>query len=132
MILIDANVLMYAAGADHPHKKPSAEFLRAVARGDVEAATDTEVLQEILNRYRALNRWEDGRRVYDLARRVIPNVIPVTVAATDAARELMDVQPALSARDAVHAAVALTKGLDGIVSYDRDLDGIEGVDWREP
>lgn len=44
MILIDSNIFMYAAGAEHPHKEPSRSFLEEVARGDVEAALDAEVL----------------------------------------------------------------------------------------
>jgi predicted nucleic acid-binding protein len=53
MILVDANVFMYAAGAEHPHKAPSRIFLEKVAGGEIEAALDAEVLQEILHRYRA-------------------------------------------------------------------------------
>jgi predicted nucleic acid-binding protein len=53
VILIDANIFMYAAGAEHPHKEPSRMFLEQVARGEVDAALDAEVLQEILHRYRA-------------------------------------------------------------------------------
>ncbi len=32
MILIDANIFMYAAGAEHPYKEPSRKFLERVAR----------------------------------------------------------------------------------------------------
>jgi predicted nucleic acid-binding protein len=69
VILIDANIFMYAAGAEHPHKEPSRRFLEQVARGEVDAALDAEVLQEILHWYRAIKRWSEGRSVYDLARR---------------------------------------------------------------
>ena len=66
MILPDANILMYAAGAEDPHKAPSLAMLDRVATGDVDAAIDAGVLQEILHRYRAIGRWKDGRRVYNL------------------------------------------------------------------
>ena len=61
-MLVDSNIFMYAAGADHPHKAPSSAFLAAAADGRVEAAVDSQVLQEILHRYRAIGRWPDGRR----------------------------------------------------------------------
>jgi uncharacterized protein len=67
LILIDANILMYAAGAEYPHKAPSVSLLRSIALGELEAAVDAEVLQEILHRYRAIRRWEEGRDVYALA-----------------------------------------------------------------
>jgi predicted nucleic acid-binding protein len=63
--LVDSNIFMYAAGREHPHKKPATTFLEKVAEGSVEAMIDAEILQEILHRYRALGHWEDGRQVYD-------------------------------------------------------------------
>ncbi len=56
MILLDANIFMYAGGASHPNKAPSLALLEGVARGEREAAVDAEVLQEILHRYRAIQR----------------------------------------------------------------------------
>ena len=132
MILVDANVLMYAAGAGHPNKQPSVRFLERVARGESEAALDAESLQEILHRYRALGRWEEGRRVYDLARQIFPEVLPITAAILDEARALMDRHGHLSARDALHAAVVITHHLEALCSFDRDFDGIEGLRRIEP
>lgn len=132
MILIDATVIMYAAGADHPHKQPSVALLERVARGEIEATIDAEVLQEILHRYRAIGRWEDGRRVYDLTRQLFPSVVPVTAEILDRARRLLDAHRRIMARDALHAAVVLTERLDAVCSYDRDFDRIKGLVRREP
>ena len=132
MILVDANILMYAAGAPHPHKGPSTAFLERVATGEVEAVVDAEVLQEILHRYRALDRWEEGRRVFDLARALFPVVLPVTAEILDRARLVLDAYPHLMARDALHAAVVLEHELDGVCSYDRDFDPVVGVVREEP
>ena len=132
MILIDANIFMYAAGADHAYKGPSAAFLTRVASGDVDAAVDTEALQEILHRYRAMGRWEDGRRVYETTRRIVPVSIPITVEILDAARDLMNTYGELTTRDAIHAAVALASEAEGICSYDRDFDGVAGLRRVEP
>jgi hypothetical protein len=132
VILVDANVFMYAAGAAHPHKQPSVRFLEQVAQGDVEAVVDAEVLQEILHRYRALGRWQDGRAVYDLARRIVPVVLPVTAEILDTARALLDRHAALSARDALHAAVVQVRALRGICSFDGDLDRVPQLLRIEP
>jgi predicted nucleic acid-binding protein len=132
VILVDANVLMYAGGAAHRCKEPSAAFLRRVARGEVEGAVDAEVLQEILHRYRAIAAWEDGRRLYDLTRRLIPTVLPITAEVTDRARSLLDGYPALAARDALHAAACLFYEAEALCSYDRDFDGIRGLRRIEP
>lgn len=132
MILVDSSVLMYAAGTRHPHKQPSVRFLERVASGEVDAALDAEVLQEILHRYRAIGRWADGRQVYDQARRIFPVVVPITAEVLDRARALLDDHRSVMARDAVHAAVVSVHGLEGISSYDRDFDRIAELKRSEP
>lgn len=132
MILIDANVIMYAAGAPHPNKAPSVRLLEQVAAGEVEATIDAEVLQELLHRYRAIRRWDDGKQVYDLARQLFPVVVPVTGEILDRARRLLDTDPHIMARDALHAAVVMEERLEGVCSYDRDFDRIPGLVRREP
>jgi len=130
--LIDSNVFMYAAGSAHPRKAPCNLLLQRIAASAVEAAVDTEVLQELLHRYRAIRRWKQGRLVYDLVRKLVPSVLPITVDVTDAARNLMDEYSRLMARDALHAAVVIHYGLDGIVSLDRDFDVVRGLRRLEP
>jgi uncharacterized protein len=132
MILIDSNILMYAAGRAHPHREPSAALLEKIALERVEAVTDVEVLQEILHRYRAIGQWEKGRRAYDLARRVFALLVPITIEVMDDARTLMDQYERLGARDAVHAAVCRLVGAEAICSYDRDFDGVDGLSRVEP
>jgi predicted nucleic acid-binding protein len=123
---------MYAAGAEHPNKGPSVAFLERVAGGEVDAVVDVEVLQEILHRYRALRRWSDAGRVFDLTRTLFPLVLPVTDEILVRARTLLDAHPELLARDGVHAAVVLEHGLDAICSFDQDFDRIAGLDRIEP
>lgn len=132
MILVDANILMYAAGAGHPNKQPSVAILERIAVGQVEATIDAEVMQEILHRYRAIGHWNDGRAVYDLTRKIFPSVIPVTADVLDRARRLLDDDDRIMARDALHAAVVLTAGLEAVCSYDRDFDRIPGIRRQEP
>lgn len=48
-LFLDTNVFLYAAGADHPLKKPSIRWLEGAAEGRFRAVTSAEVLQEILH-----------------------------------------------------------------------------------
>ena len=132
MILVDSNILMYAAGSEHPCKQPSVAWLERVASGEIEATVDAEVLQEILHRYRALRRWSEGRRVYDLTRTIFPVVLPIDSDVLDRARSTMDLHSGLMARDALHAAVVELHDLDGICSYDQDFDILEGLRRIQP
>lgn len=132
MILVDTNVLMYAAGKEHPHKAPSKDLLRRIGGGAIEAVIDVEVLQEVLHRYRSIGAWEAGREVYDLARTIFPTIVPIGVDATDRARELTDEAPSLNARDALHAAVAEHLGASAICSYDDHFDAVPRLKRLQP
>ena len=132
MILIDSNVPMYLVGAEHPHKLDAQVRLERIIAEGVSLVTDAEVLQEILHRYRALNRWTDGREVYDLARQIFPAVLPITSEILDRARILLDEYDGLMARDALHAAVVEINLLESICSYDHDFDRITTISRTEP
>jgi predicted nucleic acid-binding protein len=106
VILVDANIMMYAAGAEHPNKTPSVSFLEQVATKQIDAAIDAETLQEILHRYRSIRRWDDGKIVFDMTRQIFEAVIPISAEVVDRARVLLESYPGLMARDALHAAVA--------------------------
>lgn len=132
MILMDANILMYAAGAEHRCKADSLALVAMVADGRLEAGIDAEVLQEILHRYRAIGRWKDGARLYDLVRQIVPVVIPITAKIVDAARKLLDDYPTFMARDALHAAVCQSTGARGLCSYDQEFDMLTDFIRLEP
>jgi len=132
VILVDANIFMYAAGASHPNKTPSLRFLHEAARMEHHCCINTEVLQEILHRFRAIDRWEDGREVYSLAKKIVPAVEQITPEMMDETVRLMNAYPALMARDCLHAAHCILGGLDGICSFDTDFDAIAEIRRIEP
>lgn len=132
MILVDANIFMYAAGTSHRFKVPSVTFLHDAARLEYDCCVNTEILQEILHRYRSINRWEEGREVYRLAKKIVPTVESITSDILDRAVELMDAYPELMARDCLHAAHCLAAGLEGICSFDTDFDRISEIKRIEP
>jgi predicted nucleic acid-binding protein len=132
LTLVDANVLMYAAGRQHPGKGPSAELLERIALGGVDAAIDAEVPQELLHRCRAIGRWPEGSRVYQHARVVFESVLPITADIVDQARRLLDEYSGITARDALHASVVLVHGLDALCSYDAGFDQVAAVSRVTP
>ncbi|MFC1708397.1 type II toxin-antitoxin system VapC family toxin [Planctomycetota bacterium] len=132
MILVDSNVLMYAAGAPHANKDSSVALLERIARGTLKACIDTEVLQEVLHRYRSIKRWEEGSQLYLLARRIFSVIQPVTAEVLDIAHDLMTVHPDLVARDAVHAALYKHIRAAALCSFDRDFDTIPSITRVEP
>jgi hypothetical protein len=129
---IDANIPMYAAGKAHPAKQPCLALLNRVIEGEVEAATDVEVLQEILHRFSAIQRRSDGVRLFDLFSRIVPVLYGIDAHDLATTRDLMVTHPALQARDAIHLAIMSRYGIETIYSYDHQFDGLPGVRRFEP
>jgi predicted nucleic acid-binding protein len=126
-VFVDSNVPMYVAGRDHPNRAPAKRFLEKVRRGDVEAHTSTEVLQEILYRYSSLKRLDLAAQVYDLFVQICPVVFPVTLADADRAKALVCGKAAVAPRDALHAAVMLNNGVPLVATFDSDFECIPGI-----
>jgi hypothetical protein len=132
LYFIDANIPMYAAGLDHPLKSPCAIVLDQIARGRLNAATDTDVIQEILHRYTSLGRRQVGVDVGSLVLRIIPLILPVRRTDIEKAIELHARHTSLQARDSVHAAVMLGNGIAAIISADHHFDSVPGLERSDP
>jgi predicted nucleic acid-binding protein len=127
MVFVDSNIPMYVAGREHPLRGPALRLLERVRAGDLEICTSTEVLQEILYRYVALDRHDLAGAVYDLFVQLCPVVLPVALADTDRARQLIAAHHRLTVRDAIHAAVMLNHDIQDIATFDEGFDAIPGV-----
>lgn len=127
-VFIDSNIPMYVAGRAHPHREPARRFLQRVREGEVEGVTSTEVLQEILYRYWALDRPDLAVEVYDLFIQLCHVVLSVTLADTDRAKDMLPALQKSGVRDAIHAAVMLNNEITRVATFDRGFDHIRGVE----
>jgi predicted nucleic acid-binding protein len=144
---IDTNIFMYAAGKPHEFKEPCVDILSRVQfkepcvdilsrvqSGELNAAIDTEVFQEILYRYHHIDLSDKGT---DLAWSMMDlglNVLPVTK--KDIEISLYFYQQyrdkGVLPRDIIHAATMVQNGLETIVSVDKHFDIIEEVQRIAP
>ena len=131
-VFVDANVPMYAVGAAHPLKQPCVDFLEAAARGEIAVLTDAGVLQEILHRYSGLNQRERAIEVIQLFIKVVPTVLPITLADVEEALNIHQQHTALQARDSIHAAVMMNNGVQRILSADTHFDVVDQVQRLDP
>lgn len=127
MVFVDSNIPMYIAGRDHPLRGPARRFLERARAGEIDICTSTEVLQEILYRYVALQRRDLAAAVYDLFVQICPVVFPVTLADTDRARRLVAASAAVGVRDALHVAVMLNNAVTEIATFDAAFDRVDEV-----
>lgn len=132
MKLIDTNIIIYAVGRPHPYREPSARILKE-ASADLDAYTiDTEVLEELLHVYTMRGERSQALLVFDRSLVLFPNPLPIGRSELVRARDLMEQHTQLSSRDALHAAVVMTGGLEGIVTTDRGFRMIPGLEVFDP
>lgn len=127
MILVDSNVPMYLVGAEHPHKVDARRLLERAIAENRRLVTDTEVLQEILHRYVAIDRRDAIQPCFEVVLEVVDEVLPIDLDTIQKAREIVIGHPDLTARDAVHLAVMREHGIEEILTFDRHFDGLPGI-----
>jgi uncharacterized protein len=126
-VFLDANVFLYATGAEHPLREPAQQIVWRVAAGDLVATTSTEVVQEVLHIFQRRGRGEEGIQLGRRAARMFPDMLSVTRADILRACDLLEQYPQIRVRDAIHAATLLNNGLGTILSADAHFDDIAGV-----
>lgn len=127
MILIDSNIPMYLIGSPGPHKTDAQRLLEKLLSERQRLVTDSEVLQEILHRYGAINRRHDIQPAFDAILNAVDEVLPVDRDVIERAKQIVLGYRRLSARDAVHLAVMEQHGIDRILSFDAGFDGFPGI-----
>lgn len=128
---IDSNVVIYAAGRDHPLKVPCVAILEAAGVTSA-CLTSAEVLQEILNVYHRRGDLKTGRFVLRALDEVLNSRIePVT--REDVLRAAaFDLPPELQSRDRVHLAVMERLAITRIITADAALDAVPGIERLDP
>ena len=127
MIFVDSNVPMYLIGAEHPFKADARRAIEdAIAAGEV-LCTDAEVFQEMLHRYRAIDRADAIDAGFAALLGIVDVTYPIELSDVERARRLLRTTPALSARDAIHVAVMQADDVGRIMSFDRGFDGLPGI-----
>jgi predicted nucleic acid-binding protein len=134
LIFLGVNVPMYAAGQPHRYKTPCSQIMKAVTEGELSVAIDTEIIQEILCRYGALQRREIAVPMALDVLTLAISIYPVTEEDIRLTVDLFerDARKGATARDLIHAAVMKTKGLTEIISVDALFDLIDGIRRIDP
>ena len=78
MIFVDTNVLMYAAGGEHPLQRPCRVVVDAIGARTLEATTSAEVVQEIVHRYLSIGRVGGGLALAEDTMDLFTPVLPIT------------------------------------------------------
>ena len=120
-VFIDSNIQMYAAGRKHPNKEPSIKILELISNGDIIGITSTEVFQEILYRYQAINLLKKGLEVFDNFSSIIDDVLSINLQIMNEARKILgdEYGSGIYPRDAVHIATMDHYEISYIATHDK-------------
>lgn len=133
-VLYDTAVFVYAFGTDHPYRQPCRRVVELAAEGRLAGEASVELVQEVAYvRHRRLGD-RDAAAADAAAVAALCRLHPFTEDDLRLALRLFRDLPALSPRDAVHAATALNRGIDAILATDRafaDVPGVERIDPTE-
>ena len=132
MKLLDTNVFVYAHGRPHPYAEPCRALLSQLGQQPLEYTIDTELLQEIMHIYSVRGQRSFGLTLFDDIFTIFPDPNAIGRNEILAARRVVEEYPAISPRDAIHAAVVRTQGLEGIVTTDKALGQVAGVTRFDP
>jgi len=127
MIFVDSNVPMYLVGSPHPNKVASEQTLAALIARQEKLVSDAEVLQEILHRYAAIERFDAIQPAFDALLGLVDELFPIELENVQRAKTILLGKYELSARDAIHLAVMEQRGVQRILSFDQGFDRYPNV-----
>lgn len=129
---IDTSVFIYATGSGHPLRDPCARVLARMEAGELEATTSAEVVQEIVHRFLAIRRVDEGLLLAQRVMEAFMPVLPVTHSVVARVPGLARRYPNLAARDLVHVATCIEEGIPAIATTDRGFDQVVEVRRIDP
>ena len=132
MKLLDTNIVVYAIGGPHPYRGPCRRLFEDIAQGNNDYQIDVELLQEVLYIYSYRAERAQALDVFDRLLKIFLDPLPFREGEARKARELLGRYGQLSPRDAVHLGVAITHGLEGVVTTDQGMARVEEVICYDP
>ena len=131
---LDVNIPIYAAGREHNYRDSCQLVMTDIAEGLIQAAIDTEIIQELLYRFGALGQPLTGVEIANYLLALVPTIYPVVPEDIRLAIKLFEryAPKGVQARDVIHVAVMKSNGLSQIISTDTHFDKIQGVRRHDP
>jgi predicted nucleic acid-binding protein len=130
--LLDTNVFIYARGRADPYKDACAAILDRSKTAPEAYGVDVETLQEILEVYSRRGERSAGVGIVQDVLTSFPDPLPISRREIEEAADIVKGYRRLSPRDAIHAAVVLTYGLEGIITADRAFGRVAGLTRFDP
>ncbi len=126
-IFLDSNVVFYCAG--NIGYRWAVKVIKKIALEEVDIKTDVFLFQDILDRFFYINDRYTGEVIFKNIRKIVADVVPVTVADFDLSCDLRKKYPQSSPRILLKTACAVNNGSNKICStYSTDMEIIKEVE----
>lgn len=134
LVFLDVNVFMYAAGKPHFYKDACVRIVADVENGRLNAAINTEIVQELLYRYSMIGMVTQGIQLSRYVLKLPLIILPVTETDMRSALFVFEQYHAagLKPRDAIHAATLRQHHIRTIISADKDFEGLPFLTRIDP
>jgi uncharacterized protein len=130
--LFDTGVFIYALGGEHHYREPCRTILREIGGGLLAGETSVELIHEFayVRVRRGVARSTAAVDARDIA--AMSRLHVVEPSDIEHALSLWCECERLDMRDAIFAAQAINRGIDAILSPDRDFDEVPGLERIDP
>ena len=120
---LDSTTLIHAIDKDAEYREECLSIIGKAARGEIDAATSLETLEETLFILSKLTSAPLAVRVTrDYLRMTKLKKHEMSLSILEQALEIMEVTPLKRPKDAINVATMLAHGISTIVSEDKDYD----------
>lgn len=119
---------MYLVGTDRALRREAQRLLEDLSSQRQRLVTDAEVYQEVLHRYRAIDRPQGIQDAFDALDGIVDEVLPVERADVMRAKEILLGRWRIEARDAIHVAIMERHRISRILSFDAAFDSVPGIE----
>ena len=99
-------------------------MLAELFHGEKRLVTDAEVFQEILHRYKVIERLDAIQPAFDVLLGMVDEIFTVSIADMIRAKEFVFSYKGICARDAVQAAVMKNNDIEEILTFDGGFDAL--------
>lgn len=130
--LYDTSIFIYALGLEHPYRQPCRTILMRAGADELRGEASADLLRELA--HQRFRRTEDRAAAAEAAHMAagLCKLHPLEPGDVRRGIDLFESHPALDARDAVFAALALNRGIDAILATDRAFDEVDGLERIDP
>jgi uncharacterized protein len=130
--LLDTTIFIYAVGAAHRYREPCREVVAQLERGALAGEASVELVHEFA--HVRLRRVSDRRAAIDDARAVsaVCRLHDLERRDLELGLELVERHGLHDVRDGIFAATAFNRGIDAILTVDRDFDAIPDLERIDP